>query len=251
MNKMMLKAAVAAVAIVGFAGMAQAQSTTNGPYPGEWANPNYGDSSNANYNPYWGQTHWAGYTPTGRPSGDTSTAVDTVTNNFTLQGEVAKDCSFFGGANPNHTIDLGAIGVRNDNNETTANLFNQISGFTYDIATTSAGCNFNNTVTVTHNANGLSNPNAGGFDSNQFTDHIPYTISIGIAQATTSQSGGQPGAYTNFTVAQGSSTNSKALGAWRSSVHIDAQIPAQSLGLVAGTYSDTIEITLQAAGTPA
>ena len=192
---------------------------------------------------------WAGYSPSGIPD-DTTTATPTVQHAFTLTGSVARDCSYFGlgdlSSGSAYTIPLGAIGVRNGDNELVNNLFNQNGDFTYDIATTTAGCNTNNTVTVTKNADGLRNTAAVGFDNTQFTNHIPYSVLVGIASATTNTSSGAVGQYTPMTVAANAASNTETLGAWRSSLHLTATIPAQTLGLVAGTYSDTITVTLAA-----
>lgn len=174
---------------------------------------------------------------------DTTTATPTKTENFTLTGNVAKDCSFYAGNTNTQTLSLGAIGVRNGDDETVANLFNQNGQFSYDIGTSTAGCNFNNTVTVTKNANGLTNASAGGYDSTQFQANIPYSIVVGLT-ATTNQSAGTPGTYIPMNLSLTDSTKSETLGAWRSAMHVTATIPAPSKGLVAGTYSDTIVVTL-------
>lgn len=176
---------------------------------------------------------------------DTTTATPTVTNSFTLTGTVAPDCSYYSGAANNQTnIPLGAIGVRNGNTETVNNLFNQVGAFNVEITSTSAGCNTNNKVTVTHNADGLVNPTAANYDTNNFTTKIPYTIVTGLQYATPIGTTGA-GIYQAFTVAPNTASNNASYGAWRSRMTVTAQIPAQSLGLVAGTYSDTIVVTLQ------
>jgi len=177
---------------------------------------------------------------------DTTPATTSVTNSFTLSGTVNKDCSYYSGAANNQvSIPLGAIGVRNGNTETTSNLFNQNGGFNVEITSTSAGCNTENTVTVSHAANGLVNPNPGSYDSTQFTAKIPYTIVTGLAHATPLGTTAA-GTFQTFSVAPNTASNSADYGAWRSSMTVTAQIPAQTLGLVAGTYSDTIVVTLAA-----
>ncbi len=177
---------------------------------------------------------------------DTTAATPTVTNSFVLTGTVAKDCSYYSGApSGTTTIPLGAIGVRNGNTETVNNLFNQVAAFNVEITSTSAGCNTDNKVTVSHAADGLVNANPGSYDSNAFTAKIPYTIVTGIQNATPQGTTGA-GIYQSFTVAPNTASNNANYGAWRSRMTVTAQIPAQSLGLVAGTYSDTIVVTLAA-----
>ncbi len=82
-----------------------------------------------------------------------------------------------------------------------------------------------------------------GFVSNQFTNAIPYSVKVGVASATPAGTVGQ-GQFQTFTVATTATTGSANYGAWRSTLDLLANIPAQSLGLVAGTYSDTITVTL-------
>ena len=52
--------------------------------------------------------------------------------------------------------------------------------------------------------------------------------------------------FQSFQVATTAKTGTLNLGAWRSEINVHATIPPQSLGLVAGTYSDTIVVTLAA-----
>jgi len=229
--KKLLSVTCAAIALIA---STSAMAQTHNSYVGE-----YGGST-----PFTGPPNWAGYSPAGIPN-DTSAATPTVTNTFTFTGTVASDCSFYGGSSTSHAIPLGAIGVRNSNNEgAVGNLFNQAASFTYEIGTSSAGCNTNNTVTVSKNANGLQNSAASGFDSNQFTNKIPYSVLVGISNATTNTAAGAPGTYVPMTVAANAASNSETLGAWRSNMNVTATFPAQTLGLLAGTYSDTITVTL-------
>jgi hypothetical protein len=179
---------------------------------------------------------------------DTTTATPTVTHSFVLTGTVNKDCSFANSGATSHTVPLGTIGVRNGDNEPSTTLFNQANDFGIEIQSTSAGCNFNNTVTVAKSALGLQHTGpASGFDNTAFTDHIPYSVVVGITSATTNQTGGAVGTFTAMTVAANAASNTETLGAWRTSLFdMKAIIPAQSLGLVAGDYTDTITVTLTA-----
>jgi hypothetical protein len=178
---------------------------------------------------------------------DTTAASPSVTNTFTLTGTVNKDCSFANNGTTAHTIPMGTIGVRNGNNELSSNLFNQANDFSIEMTSTSAGCNFNNTVTVAKSVLGLQHQGpASGFDNTAFTDHIPYSVKVGISNATTNQAAGAAGTFTTMTVAAGAASNTLNLGAWRSNFDMQAIVPAQSLGLVAGDYSDTITVTLAA-----
>lgn len=179
---------------------------------------------------------------------DTSSATPTVSTAFTLTGSVARDCSYFNNNSGTHTIPLGAIGVYNSNNEDIANLFNQVSNFSIEMTSTSAGCNFANTITVSkaNGVQGLLNSAPGGYDSNNFTANIPYTAKIGISNVSTNTSAPAVGTYHTFQAAANEASKSQTYGAFRSRITLNAIVPAQSLGLVAGTYSDTITIELKA-----
>jgi hypothetical protein len=175
---------------------------------------------------------------------DTTPAVQTLTETFSLNGTVAKDCSYFGAPGGAHTVNIGAIGVKNGNNETAADAFEQNGPIQiYDLDSTSAGCNFNNTVSLTKSVNGLVNASPGGYDSSEFTANIPYEVTVGIAKAVNADQVGT-GIYHAFTVATNSGSGSMHLGAWRSNLDLKLLAPAQNLGLVAGTYTDTMTLTL-------
>jgi hypothetical protein len=184
------------------------------------------------------------YSDSATVSGNTEAADTSVANSFTMTGNVTKDCSFYGGGTTAHDINLGTIGVRTGNNDNVSQAFNQRDDMTVNVNSATAGCNFNNTVTIAkdNGASGLVNKTPGGYDPAQFTAEIPYSI-----EAT--WNGSALNSHTN-TVAQklqvASNQGSKDLqsGAWRSQFNMDVSIPAQSKALVAGTYSDKITVTL-------
>ena len=163
---------------------------------------------------------------------------------FTLQGNVSADCSFYNGSSSNHTLDLGTIGIRTGDNENVTVAFNQAGTATAHVDTATAGCNTHNTVTIeeANAGQGLVNSDPGAYDSAQFTAHIPYALNAswtGVDETTT----------TGFTktlaiAASSSGENSSTGGAWRSAFNMDISVPPQSLGLVAGNYSDQITVTL-------
>lgn len=174
-----------------------------------------------------------------------------VTSRFTLAGTVTKDCSFYSGDSTvsggifNQTIQLGTIGVQTGNNVNSSLAFDQNGPITANISTSTAGCNTANTVTVSklNGTVGLKNPAPGSFDSNQFTDVIPYTV---VATWTGIDSGVGAGALKTITVAANDDTETKTQGAWRSSFDMTINAPAPTKGLVAGTYTDAVTVTLAA-----
>lgn len=255
--KTILKAATAAVALVGMSGTALADSTSSTVYSAAPIPPSIYIDNNfpfIHFDPgatsaqQFANNIGSRYEQSGFSSQNTETASTTVSNTFTLTGSVTKDCSFYGGGQTGHTINLGTIGVRTGNNDNVSIAFNQRDAITANVNSATAGCNTNNTVTISkqNGSDGLRNFQPGSYDSNQFTDRIPYTINAnwtGVAAGTT-------GAGTNQTlaVAANQGSNNKAGGAWRSTFNMDVNAPVQdNRGLVAGTYTDTITVTLAAA----
>ena len=131
---------------------------------------------------------------------DSATDTPTVTVSFNMSGTVAQNCSYFSNsANNSQSISLGAIGIKNGNSQNIGSLFNQIDPIDFEITSTNAGCNTDNTVTVTKGANGLFNPSTSGYDSSQFTNSIPYSVKVGVHAATLAGTVGT-GQFQTFTV---------------------------------------------------
>jgi hypothetical protein len=238
----MKRIATSAVAIVALLASSSAFAS---PAPGNHYQTSTFGTGNAAPAPNWDVNAFDANTPNvgGMPN-DSATDTPTVTVSFNLSGTVAQNCSYFSNsANNSQSINLGAIGIKNGNSQNIGSLFNQIDPIDVEITSTNAGCNTDNTVTVTKGANGLSNPTTSGFDSSQFTNSIPYSVKVGVGAATLAGTVGT-GQFQTFTVPTTATTGSANYGAWRSSLDLMANIPAQSLGLVAGTYSDTITVTL-------
>jgi hypothetical protein len=182
---------------------------------------------------------------------NTEPATPTVTNTFKLTGAVSKDCSYYGGGTTNHTIALGTLGVETGNNTNVSHLFN-LQGVlgqsgVANINSSTAGCNFNNTVTISkaNGLDGLKNQNPGGYDSNEFTDHIPYGIN---ANWSGTQVTSGPGTSSNQHLTVGSNEASDVWtgGAWRSAFNMLINLETPSKAPVAGDYEDTITVTLAA-----
>ena len=175
---------------------------------------------------------------------DTQAATTTAGGTFTLQGQVSADCSFYNGSSSSHTLDLGTIGIRTGDNENVTVAFNQADTATAHVDTATAGCNTHNTVTIAelNQGMGLVNANPGAFDSAQFTSHIPYALHASWTGVNDTTANGF--AKSLDIPASSSGTNTNSGGAWRSAFNMDVTIPPQSLGLVAGDYSDQITVTL-------
>lgn len=189
------------------------------------------------------------YTATSSAPDDTEAATPTVSAQFTLTGSVNKDCSLYvGNTSAARNIDFGTIGVRTGNNENVNNAFEMAGDLNANIQTLTAGCNFNNEVSIQkgNSQDGLmlvGNP--GGFDSSQFQTNIPYVVNASWTGVPLNYIG--TGTAQTLTVATNQGSNSLQQGAWRSAMSIGITAPAiTNRGLVAGTYSDTMTVTLAA-----
>lgn len=178
---------------------------------------------------------------------DSETATPTVNVVFNLSGSVNKDCSFYSGNNAGaRNIDFGVIGIRTGNNENVNNAFEMVGPAVANIDTLTAGCNFNNEVSITKNdVNGLVNTTASGYDTVQFQNNIPYSVNAswtGVALGAVTAGSPQSLAVSTTTL-----SGTETQGAWRSRMDIDIVAPAvTSKGLVAGTYTGTTTLTLSA-----
>ncbi len=175
-------------------------------------------------------------------------ATPTVTNSWTISGNVTQDCSVYtvGGNNGAHTIDIGQIGVNTQSNVAQGDAFEMVSPIAVDIASWTAGCNFRNTVSLAKSAQGLVNASPAGYDNTQFQANIPYSLSALFNSSVTPNA--PSGAHGKvLTAGLTDSAASDTYGAWRSRLLLQVRAPQiTDRALVAGTYSDTITVTLAA-----
>lgn len=235
---------VAAVALLSTSGIAHADNIA-------WS----GQTPGVSYSGGFGALGYAiatslgapGYEQDGLNAGNIETASPVVTNTWLIKGTVTKDCSYYGGSSTNHTLDFGTIGVNTQANTSVNNAFDMVSAATADIASTTAGCNFNNTVKIikTNGVDGLKNGAAGGYDSDEFQANIPYEVTASFT-GTTNQgagAGGQPQTVKASTTEAGKTWTG---GAWRSAMNLRIVAPTPSKALVAGQYTDTVTVELKA-----
>ncbi|MEZ5891397.1 MAG: hypothetical protein R3D52_14820 [Xanthobacteraceae bacterium] len=249
--KKILTGAVAAIALVGIASPAAAQ-TNQRHYAGIVVGIPYTITNPGFFGTLAGEAGVATqvgtrYTAVADAPSDSETATPTVTTTFNLTGSVNKDCSFYAGNNASATnIDFGVIGVRTGNNENVNNAFEMVGPAFANIETLTAGCNFNNEVSIQKNdVNGLVNAAPGGYDTDEFQANIPYSVSAawtGVPVNTVTSGTGQ-----SLAVSTSQLGNTIQQGAWRSNMTINFNAPAiTNKGLVAGTYAGTTTLTLSA-----
>ncbi|BBB07513.1 hypothetical protein [Sphingopyxis sp. EG6] len=179
---------------------------------------------------------------------NTTGTVENISLQFNLTGTVPKDCSFYSGngyTSNVRNISFGEIGIRAGNNENVNQAFDMVGPAVADIDTLTAGCNFNNTVKlVKSDVRGLVNAAPGGYDTDEFQDHIPYQV---VATWTGVGTGGPAvGTGQTLDVSTTELSDQLAQGAWRSGMHIKITAPVAAKGLVAGTYSGHTTLTLTA-----
>lgn len=172
----------------------------------------------------------------------------TIIAQFTVKGTVTATCSIYGvdDTNPglNATMDLGTIGITAGDELTASQLFNMAGPASAAVHSNGAGCNAKNAVTVTKSANGLVNAAPGVYDSSQFQANIPYSADVSFTGRTIAQGTGV-GSTQHVNVALGAASGTGNFGAWRSPLDMNLTIPAVTgKGLVAGTYQDTVTVTL-------
>ncbi|GMM92418.1 spore coat protein U domain-containing protein [Qipengyuania sp. MTN3-11] len=190
----------------------------------------------------------AGSTLTSQTTGTASqgTAGDSAGATFNLSATVAEDCSFYtGGGDVN--VDFGTLGIYNTSTQGLDNAFEMTGPALVTIVTSVAGCNTANRLEIDKggNAQGMSTDNTSGFDTNTFQNNLPYSVEA-LYQATSDTTTQGPGSERRSFVAQGQGQDAKQQGAFKSEMTINFRIPVAEKALVAGEYTDTVELTLTA-----
>lgn len=185
------------------------------------------------------------FTIQGGAANNIGTANTTDTNTFSLTGNVTPDCSFYVG-NASKSINLGQIGVQTNPNVGLNAAFDMAAPASVDIDTSVAGCNTKNTVTISKsNAAGLVSDNTSNFDTNQFTNVLPYDLKAswtGVALGANAAGSTQ---NLQLLANNANAQASVAQGAWKSAVAIDIDVPVPSKSLVAGNYNGSVTIELK------
>ena len=258
--KNILRGAVAAVALMGIATSASAQ-TNQRHYAGTLNFNVFGTPVNLSggitnpSNGLAGAADWVinnlsigtRYTANTVASDNSAPAVTSITTVFTLSGKVTPDCSFYAGNDSSaQNLDFGTIGVRTGNNENVDSAFTMVAPAVATVKSLTAGCNTNNSLEIKKdNVLGLVNATPGGYDQNEFQANIPYSVVAawkGVAKNAVTTGSNQ-----NLTVGESTLQGLKEQGAWRSDLTITFTTQnVQSKGLVAGDYQGKTTVVLKA-----
>lgn len=178
-------------------------------------------------------------------AGSQGSASDSSGATFNLKATVAEDCSFFtGGGDVN--VDFGTLGIYNTSTQGLANAF-RMTGAAYTTVTTSvAGCNTANRLVISkgNNAQGMKTDNNSGYDTNTFQNNLPYTVAATYTAAAGNSTG--VGVTRTNKVELNDGRNGERQGAFKSAMTLAFYVPAAPKALVAGEYTDTVEVTLTA-----
>lgn len=182
----------------------------------------------------------------GNAASDVGTAANNDSATFTIQGTISTDCAYYSGDNTTETFNFGTIGIYASDNTGPNSAFEMVDDAELTINTNLAGCNSNNSVTISRTSADLQNPNTSGFDNTVFRDTLPYSVTARYTGSDFNTGvGGAPVARTQTLAAGAAGSSVQQNGAWRSPMALDVVIPQQPLAILAGTYSGSFSITLQ------
>lgn len=199
------------------------------------------DNRNNSQNGAAGYSSWHA---NGQSGANVGSVGDTGDATFTLKGKVATDCAYYTGSSNNQTLDFGTIGIYADENAGPANLFNMTQAASVEINSNVAGCNTANKVVISKTD--LQSDNVGGFDSNAFTNKLPFTVVANYKAGAAGSTAAVTSAQDHVTVASGSSSNQATHGAWKSPMSLKVNIATPGKALLAGNYEGTVSVLISA-----
>lgn len=172
-------------------------------------------------------------------------ASDSSGATFNLSATVAEDCSFFTGGG-DVDVDFGTLGIYNTSTQGLANAFRMTGPAEVSITTSVAGCNTANRLLINKggNATGMTTDNTSGYDTNTFQNNLPYRVIARYTAAEGISTG--VGLARTARVNTGQGQDGKTQGAFKSAMTLEFFVPAATKALVAGEYTDTVEVTLTA-----
>jgi hypothetical protein len=169
----------------------------------------------------------------------------TASVTFNVTGNVNESCliSF-----TNTNMPIGTIPIDTTATDPVGSYFHMTSNPSSTVVG-QGGCNANNTVTITkgNGTPGLHNPTTAIYDPTQFTANLDYNAEVGWTGPYGFYGSGQhPNVNQGLPAGSETATASITNGAFASSMDVTAYIFTSPLALLAGTYSDTITVTLTA-----
>ncbi len=172
-------------------------------------------------------------------------ASDSSGATFNLSATVAEDCSFYTGGG-DVDVDFGTLGIYNTSAQGLANAFRMTGDATATVVTSVAGCNTANSVEVVKSgrALGMRTDNASGFDTNTFQANLPYRVTASYTATDGMLTGA--GVPRRVRVNTGEGRDAQRQGAFKSPMTLEFYVPAAQKALVAGEYTDSVEVTLSA-----
>lgn len=185
----------------------------------------------------------------GTEGDDAGTVSDDITATFGVSGNVVASCILGNGDAVLDDVNFGNIGIYGDAAAGVDNAFEMVQDRNGNSSTNAAGCNTSNrlTLTKTGGSTGMSNADASaaGYDPNVFQANLPYSLAAVYASPNVGSTV-MSGTTGKFSVADTATTNFRENGAWRGDLGIKVVIPVPVKALVAGAYTDTVTVQIEA-----
>jgi len=181
----------------------------------------------------------------GNAVGDTETASLSDGATFSLKGAVSRDCAYYSGNNNTESFDFGTLGIYTGDNTGPNAAFTMVAPATLSIQTNLAGCNTNNTVTLSRAAADMTSDSTSGFDNDVFTNKLPYSVTASY-QGATQVSGGGAAVARTLLMAAGDLNEAQVNGAWKSPMNLTVLVPTPSKALLAGNYTSSFSVLIAA-----
>lgn len=212
--------------------------------PGGPLNPaNWAAAAN-NADAQWGASPISAWHAVGQSGANVGSVGDTGAATFTLKGKVATDCAYYTGSSNLQSLDFGTIGIYADENAGPANMFMMTQAASVEINSNVAGCNTANKVVISKTD--LQSDNPGGYDSNAFTNKLPFSVVANYKAGAAGSTAGVTSAQDHVTVLAGSPSNQATHGAWKSPMSLKVNIATPGKALLAGNYEGTVSVLISA-----
>ena len=193
-----------------------------------------------------GNSDFSAWQALGGATDDIGDAADDAGATFTLQADVSTACVYYSGNDSTETFDFGQLGIYASEETGPANAFTMVDDANLVIQTNLAGCNANNSVTLSRTVADMTTTAADGFDNAVFQDTLPYTVSALYRGSNGGTQAGGAGIDRELELVAGDLTESQPNGAWKSPMTLAVNIPVTGKALIAGEYEGAFTLTIQA-----